>query len=165
MNIDTLEKLFVHQLKDLYSAENQLLDAIPKMQAAASDDDLKQAFADHLEETKTHVSRLEKIFEGLDFEPGGHKCVAMEGLIREGDEFIKADLPKEVRDAALVAAAQRVEHYEIAGYGTARAHAEKLGEHDKADLLQETLDEEGQANKKLTQLAERTLNFLALVKA
>ena len=161
MNIDSLHKLYIQELKDLYSAENQLLEAIPKMEKAASDATLKKAFADHLKETKNQISRLEKIFNTTDFEPGGHKCAAMEGLIKEGSEIMKSGMPPHVLDAALVAAAQRVEHYEMAGYGTARAFAEKLGDHAAADLLQETLNEEGQANRKLTRLAERSLNFLA----
>lgn len=162
MNLDSLHKLYVKELKDLYSAERQLLDALPKMAQAANDKDLKAAFAGHLEETKTQIGRLETIFKGLDYAPGGHKCAAMEGLIEEADELIKADIDPNVIDAALVAAAQRVEHYEMAGYGTARAFAEKLGEKNAADLLQETLNEEGRANQKLTRLAERSLNFVAM---
>ncbi len=161
MNLDSLHKLYVHELKDLYSAENQLLQSIPKMEAAASDKQLKAAFAHHLEQTKTHVERLETIFKGLEFEPGGHRCGAMEGIIGEGDQLLKEDIPPRVLDAALIAAAQRVEHYEMAGYGTARAFADKLGEHDAAEILQMTLDEEGSTNRLLTRLAERSINFLA----
>ncbi len=163
MKLDSLEKLYVQELKDLHSAETQLLDAIPKMEAAATDKGLKEAFAHHLNETKTHVTRLESIFEGMDFEPGGHRCTAMEGIIKEGTEVINSDTLPKVLDAALVAAAQRVEHYEIAGYGTARAYAEKLGNHEDADVLQKTLEEEGTANRTLTRLAERHINFLATV--
>ena len=162
MKIDSLQKLFVQELKDLYSAENQLLEAIPKMAQAASDHKLKQAFHDHLQETKHHVARLEVIFKDTEFEPGGHKCEAMEGLINEGNSLIRSDIAANVLDAALVAAAQRIEHYEMAGYGTARAFAEKLGEHEAADLLQQTLNEEGHANQTLTRLAERSLNFVAM---
>lgn len=162
MKLDSLHKLYVQELKDLYSAETQLLEAIPKMEAAATDEALKEAFGCHLEETKTHVSRLEAIFKSLDFEPGGHKCAAIEGLIKEGEELIKSDVSSRVLDAALIAAAQRVEHYEMSGYGTARAYAEKLGAHEAADTLQETLDEEGHANRTLTRLAERKINFLAM---
>ncbi|QDS99479.1 YciE/YciF ferroxidase family protein [Adhaeretor mobilis] len=164
MKLDSLQKLFVHELKDLYSAETQILEALPKMETAATDSGLKQAFRDHLVETKSHVNRLEGIFKSLDFEPGGHKCTAMEGLIKEGEELIKSDASPKVLDAALVAAAQRVEHYEMAGYGTARAYAEKLCEHRAADELQKTLNEEGHANQKLTRLAERSINFLAMTK-
>jgi ferritin-like metal-binding protein YciE len=162
MKIDTLKKLYVHELKDLYSAENQILDALPKMIEAADDDELRTAFQDHLKETKNQVSRLEKIFAGLEFEPGGPKCEGMEGLLKEGDEVIREiDVP-EVRDAAMIGAAQRVEHYEMAGYGTARALAEQLGEHEAADLLAETLEEEGEADRILTRLAARSLIFPAM---
>lgn len=165
MKLDSLEKLYIHELKDLHSAENQLLEALPKMEQAATNKDLKKAFADHLKETKSHVTRLETIFKKMDFKPGGHKCAAMQGLIKEGEGLIKSDVEPSVLDAALVAAAQRVEHYEMAGYGTARAYAEKLGKHDQADLLQKTLNEEGHANQSLTRLAERNLNFLAMNKS
>lgn len=162
MNIDSLEKLYVHELKDLYSAETQLLDALPKMVEAASNEELKAGFQQHLKETKEHVARLESIFKTLDFQPGGHKCNGMEGLITEGEEVIKEDMPDEVRDAALVAAAQRVEHYEMAGYGVAATYAEKLGHQDHADLLTQTLEEEGATDRKLSRLATRCLNFFAL---
>ncbi|TWU51269.1 YciE/YciF ferroxidase family protein [Rubripirellula reticaptiva] len=162
MKLDSLSKLYVHELKDLYSAETQLLEAIPKMQEAASNPDLKSCFAAHLDETRTHISRLESIFKQLDFEPGGHKCVAMEGLIKEGEGLIKSDIEQKVLDAALIASAQRIEHYEMAGYGIARTYAEKLGSHEAAETLQLTLNEEGLANQKLTRLAERKINFLAL---
>ncbi|TWU02593.1 ferritin-like domain-containing protein [Stieleria varia] len=162
MKLDSLHKLYVHELKDLYSAETQLLDAIPKMRDAATADELKDAFSAHLEETRTHVTRLEGIFKSLDFEPGGHKCAAMEGLIKEGESIISSDIEPRVLDAGLVAAAQRVEHYEMAGYGTARSYAEKLGHRDAADTLQQTLNEEGLANQTLTRLAERKINFMAM---
>lgn len=162
MKLDSLEKLYIHELKDLYSAEQQLVEALPKMVEAANDQELKEAFSSHLKETKTHVKRLETIFKSTEFEPKGHKCGAMEGLIEEGEELIKSEIEPRVLDAALVAAAQRVEHYEMAGYGTARAYAEKLGHRDAADILQETLNEEGAANQKLTRMAERSLNFLAM---
>lgn len=162
MKLDTLHKLFVHELKDLHSAETQLLEALPKMEAAAHNPDLKKAFTSHLKETQGHVKRLETIFRGLEFSPNGHKCAAMEGLIEEGEELLKSELPQPILDAALIAAAQRVEHYEMSGYGTARAHAEQLGMYEAADQLQQTLDEEGQANQKLTRLAERKINFLAM---
>ena len=162
MKLDSLQKLYVHELKDLYSAENQLVEALPKMCEAASNDDLKELFTNHLAETKTQVSRLETIFKAMDFEPRGHKCVAMEGLIKEGGGVMRSDIEPSVRDAALIAASQRIEHYEMAGYGTARTYAEKLGHQEAADTLQITLDEEGHANQKLTRLAERKINFLAL---
>ncbi|NND97738.1 MAG: ferritin-like domain-containing protein [Pirellulaceae bacterium] len=162
MKLDSLKKLYVHELKDLYSAETQLLDALPKMAQAASDDNLKRAFNDHLEETRNHIQRLETVFASLEFHPGGHKCAAMEGLIEEASDLLKEDIEPEVLDAALIAASQRVEHYEMAGYGTARTYAEKLGDYKAADLLQSTLDEEGAADKKLSRLAERHINFEAM---
>ena len=164
VKLDSLRKLYIMELKDLYSAENQLLDVLPDMEEAANDDGLKKAFSHHLEETKNHISRLEQIFEKTDYSPGGHRCEAMAGLIKEGKEFLKSkDIDEHVRDAALVAAAQRCEHYEIAAYGTARAYAEKLGDYEAADLLQETLNEEGAANQKLSHLAERSINFGAMM--
>lgn len=163
MKLDNLDKLFVHELKDLYSAENQLLEALPKMAKAAKHPDLQKAFLSHLEETKTHVTRLESVFKGLDFKPGGHRCAAMSGLIEEGEEMIKADAAEDVRDAGLIACAQRVEHYEIAGYGTAVALAAKLGKHDLADTLRETLEEEGKADRSLTHIADRVVNFKAMM--
>jgi len=162
MKLDSLKKLYVHELKDLHSAETQLLEAIPKMRDAAKNADLKKVFEGRLAETKTHVERLEAIFKKLDFEPGGHKCAAMEGLIKEAEGLINSEIEPTVLDAALIAAAQRVEHYEIAGYGTARTYAEKLGDQDAADSLQTTLNDEALANQKLTRLAERKINFLAL---
>ena len=164
MKLDSLYKLYVQELKDLYSAESQLLEALPKMEEAATDSGLKEAFQSHLSETRNHLDRLKAIFKALEFEPGGHKCAAMEGLVKEGEELIKSGSPPKVLDAALVGAAQRVEHYEMAGYGTARAYAEKLGEHKAADVLQQTLNEEGHADQTLTRLAERSLNFLAMTK-
>ncbi len=162
MNLDSLKKFYIHELKDLYSAETQLLEALPKMAKAAHDKQLKSAFEHHLKETQGHVKRLEQIFSDSQFEPGGHKCVAMAGLIKEGEELLKEEIEPQVLDVALIAAAQRVEHYEIAGYGTARAYAEQLGDYKAADLLDETLSEEGRADHKLTRLAERSLNFTAM---
>lgn len=163
MKLDTLDKLFVHELKDLHSAETQLVNALPKMAQAAKHPDLRKAFQSHLEETKNHVTRLESIFKGLDFQPGGHRCAAMSGLIEEGEEMIKADAADEVRDAGLIACAQRVEHYEIAAYGTSVALAEKLGKHDFAGILRKTLEEEGLADRALTHIAERVVNFKAMI--
>lgn len=162
MNLDDLKKLYVHELKDIYSAENQILKALPKMVDAASDKDLKKAFSDHLKETERHVKRLEKVFQKLDFKPGGQKCAGMEGLLKEGSEMVNEDAPDDVKDAGLIAAAQRVEHYEIAAYGVARTYAEKLGDYAAADILQETLNEEAMADQKLTRLATRRINFEAL---
>jgi ferritin-like metal-binding protein YciE len=162
VKLDDLHKLYVHELKDLYSAEQQLLEALPKMERAASDADLKQAFASHLKETQRHVQRLEDIFSRLDYEPGGQKCDGMEGLIKEASDMLNEDAPDAVKDAGLIAAAQRVEHYEIAGYGVVRTYAEKLGDYRAADLLQETLNEEGLADQKLSRIATRRINFKAL---
>jgi len=162
MKMESLHKLYVHQLKDIYSAESQMLQAIPKMAEAAKDDELTQAFHDHLKETKQHIERLQQIFKGLDFEPGGHKCKAMEGLIQEATDLVNEDIEPAVIDAGLIAAAQRIEHYEIASYGSARAYAEKLGFAEAADLLDKTLQEEGETDRQLSRLAERRINFLAM---
>jgi ferritin-like metal-binding protein YciE len=162
MNLDDLRKLYVHELKDLYSAENQLLKALPKMENAAGDKELKKAFKQHRKETERHVARLEKIFSKLEFKPGGQKCAGMEGLLKEASDMINEDAPSDVKDAGLIAAAQRVEHYEIAGYGVARTYAEKLGDYTAADTLQETLNEEAMADQKLTRLATRKINFEAM---
>jgi ferritin-like metal-binding protein YciE len=158
MDINSLEKLFVHELKDLYSAEQQILEALPKMADKASHPELRQAFERHRDQTEQQVKRLEQIFDSLEFQPGGHKCKGMEGLIEEGEEVMKDAENDEVRDAGMIAAAQRVEHYEIAAYGTARTYARMLGRADAAQLLQQTLDEEGETDKKLTQLAESRVN-------
>ena len=161
MSMDSLKKLYIDELKDLYSAETQLVKALPKMAKKASAPELKKAFEDHLEETKGHVERLEEIFGTLEEKPTGKTCKGMKGLIEEGQEVIDEDGDEAVLDAALIGAAQRVEHYEIAGYGVARTFATILGETDAADLLQETLDEEGEADKLLTQIAEEDINFEA----
>lgn len=161
MKLNSLHELLVDELKDLYSAENQLLKALPKMAKAASHADLKAAFESHLEETEGQVKRLETIFETLEGSPKGKKCKAMEGLIEEGSEVIEAAGDESVKDAALICAAQKVEHYEMAGYGCARTFAQLLGLDEIADLLQETLDEEGNADKKLTELAETAINVEA----
>ena len=163
MKLETLHDLYVEELKDLYNAENQLLKALPKMAKAASSPELSQAFKDHLEETHGHVQRLEKLFKKLDMSPKGKKCKAMEGLIEEGKEVMEEDCDPSVLDAALIAAAQRVEHYEMAGYGCVRTFARLLGDEAAAELLQETLDEEGAADKKLTELAETVINAKATV--
>lgn len=165
MKLDSLRKLYIDELRDLYSAENQLLKALPKMAKAASAPELQQAFQKHLQETKGQVERLEKIFESLGKSAKGKTCKAMKGLVEEGAELLKEDAQPEIRDAGLIAAAQRVEHYEIAGYGTVRTYARLLKEREAARLLQETLDEEGQTDKKLTQLAESLINLDALAVA
>lgn len=155
MKIENLKDLLVHELKDLYSAETQILEALPKMAEAAHSQELKKAFNDHLEETKGQKKRLEEIFKHFDYKPGGQKCDAAEGLIEEGEEIIEELEKGELRDAALIGAAQRVEHYEMAGYGTARTFAEVLGLSEVQRLLQETLDQEGEANKLLTELSKK----------
>jgi ferritin-like metal-binding protein YciE len=162
MTLNSLQDLFVEELRDLYSAENQILKALPKMAKAASSPELRQAFQEHLEQTKGHVERLQNIFTKLDKSPRGKKCKAMEGLIEEGSELLKEDAEPAVLDAGLIAAAQRVEHYEIAGYGTVVAYAKLLKDADAAELLQETLDEEGDTDKKLTELAENVINLQAV---
>lgn len=161
MKLDSLEKLFVHELKDLYSAEQQILEALPKMAKAARHDELRKAFEDHHGQTEGHVRRLERIFDELGYQATGQKCRGMEGLIEEGEELLEEDADEDVRDAGMIAAAQRVEHYEIAGYGSARTYAQLLGKDSAADLLQQTLDEEGEADKKLTRLAEQLVNLAA----
>ena len=161
MKLESLRELLVDELKDLYSAENQLVKALPKMAKAAASPELKAAFEEHLEETKGQVDRLVTIFEQLEGSPKGKKCKAMEGLVEEGSEFIDADGDDYVKDAALICAAQKVEHYEIASYGCARTFATLLGLDEVAELLQETLDEEGNADKKLTELAETVINVEA----
>jgi ferritin-like metal-binding protein YciE len=165
MKLKTLHDLYVDELKDLYNAEHQLLSALPKMAKAASDTRLAKAFTDHLAQTKNQVDRLEEIFKKLDVGPKGKTCQAMKGLLEEGKEAIDHDAEETVRDAALIAAAQRVEHYEMAGYGCVRTFARLLGEDQAADLLQETLDEEGAADKKLTKLAETVINAEAIAPA
>ena len=154
----TLRDLYLNELRDLYSAETQLLEALPKMAEAATSSQLKEAFTTHLEESQGHVSRLEEIFEALGEEPGGETCKAMEGLIAEGEDYVKASGDRDVRDAGLIGAAQRVEHYEMAGYGTTRTLATRLGESEAADSLQATLDEEEEADRKLTAIAESEVN-------
>jgi ferritin-like metal-binding protein YciE len=161
MPLDSLHDLYVDCLKDLYNAENQLLKALPRMAKAATAPELKQAFTTHLEETRGQVARLDTIFADLGVGPKGKKCKAMEGLIEEGKEILEEDGDPAVIDAALIGAAQKVEHYEIAGYGTARTFAALLGETDAAELLQATLDEEGKTDKLLTELAESVVNVEA----
>jgi ferritin-like metal-binding protein YciE len=157
----TLEDLYMDLLKDLYSAEKQLVKALPKMAKNAQASDLQKAFQEHLMQTEGQVERIERIFSEMGGSPRGKKCIGMEGLVEEGNELLKEDAEPEVLDAGLIAAAQKVEHYEIAGYGTARAWAQRLGYDNAARLLQETLEEESMANEKLTQIAERHVNMEA----
>ena len=156
-----LEELLIDELKDLYSAENQIVKALPKMAKTANSPELKRAFERHLEETRRHVERLDQIGQTLDTKMTGKKCKGMEGLIEEGKEIMEEDLEESALDAGLIGAAQKVEHYEIAAYGTARTHAEVLGYTKAAKLLQQTLDEEGATDKKLTQIAESIINVEA----
>ena len=159
-----LHDLFEHQIKHLYSAENQIIKALPKMAKNATNPQLRTAFERHLEETRNQVTRLEQIAEELDFSPKGKKCAGMEGLLEEGKEVMQ-EFDEDTLDAGMIGAAQKVEHYEIAAYGTARAHAEMLGYTRAARLLQQTLDEEGRTDKKLSQLAESVVNVEALQEA
>ena len=161
MKLNSLEDLYVDQLKDLYSAEKQITKALPRMAKACNAPELRSAFEEHLEQTENQIVRLEEIFEGLGVSPRGKKCKAIEGLLEEGKEVIEADAEPATRDAALIAAAQRVEHYEIASYGCARTYAKLLGEEDAAALLQETLDEEKETDENLTALAEGGINLRA----
>ena len=154
MEINSLRELYIDQLRDLYDAENQLIKALPKMAQGATSDELREGIEEHLGQTKNQAQRLEQIFEQLGEKPKGEKCKGMEGIIKEGSETLEKDMDDDTMDAAIIAAAQRVEHYEIAGYGTARTYANLLGENEAAELLQETLEEEKETDQKLTQLAE-----------
>jgi len=158
MELETLRDLYIDELKDLYSAESQLVKALPKMVKAATAPELKAAFSEHLEQTKTHVERLETIFADLDASPRGKKCVGMEGLIKEANELVQEKPEPDVLDAGLISKAQHVEHYEMAGYGTVRTYAEQLGEEKHQRLLQQTLDEEGETDERLTEIALSTVN-------
>ena len=162
---ESLNDLFIEQLQDLYDAEKRLTKALPQMADAAQNGDLKQAFQNHLQETEGHVKRLEDVFRMVGAKSKAKTCEAMKGLITEGEEMIGAKGDANVRDAALIAAAQRVEHYEIAGYGTLRTFADRLGYSDAARVLQQTLDEEGAADKKLTHIAEQNINWKAATHA
>lgn len=161
MEMDTLQELFVEELKDLYSAEAQLLKAMPKMVKKAQHPELKKAFETHMRETEGQVKRLDQIFETLGEKAKGKKCLAMEGLVNEAKEHMSEDMAEDVMDAALIGMAQKIEHYEIAGYGTARTYAKLLGNKEIQRLLQQTLDEEGKTDKLLTQLAESSINLEA----
>jgi len=161
MKMDNLEKLWVEELKDLYSAEKQITEALPKMIEAAETPELRQAFEDHLGQTEEHVQRLEDILEELDISDHGKKCKGMEGLLKEGAEMMKDAADAFTRDAGLISAAQRVEHYEMAGYGTVVSYAQQLNHPEIAEMLQMTLDEEKAADKKLTEIAESKVNVNA----
>jgi ferritin-like metal-binding protein YciE len=161
MDMESLRELYIDELKDLYSAEKQLVKALPKMAKNATSQRLAQAFKSHLAETEVHVERLEQIFETLEASPRGKKCVGMEGLIEEAKELLEEDAQEDVLDAGLISKAQHVEHYEMAGYGVVRTYALTLGENQHAQLLQKTLQEEEKADKLLTQLAESSINIQA----
>jgi ferritin-like metal-binding protein YciE len=165
LKLESVEDLFLAELRDLFDAENQLLKALPKLAEAASAPALKLAFSQHFEETKGHVARLDRVFRELNVNPSGETCEAMKGLVKEGEEFIQAKGEPAVRDAGLIGAAQRVEHYEMAGYGTARTLAKRLGFQEIATVLQHTLEEEGEADRKLTAVAENEVNARATAAA
>jgi len=156
--VTTMEDLFLDEIRDLYDAEKQLTKALPEMAHAASSDDLRNAFEEHLDQTVNQIERLERIFEALGEKPTGKKCAAMTGLIKEGNEMVNASGENAVRDAGLIAAAQKVEHYEISGYGSARAHAETLGHDAAVRLFDETLFEEQEADERLNDLANSLIN-------
>jgi len=161
MELNHLKDLYIHELKDLYSAEKQIIKALPKMAKAASNEKLAAGFQEHLEQTKEHAVRLEKILKSHDQTTRGPKCKGMEGVLKEGEEMIEEEADEEVRDAGLIAAAQRVEHYEMAGYGSARTYAQIVGDKEGAQLLQTTLTEESDTDKKLTTLATSVINVAA----
>jgi ferritin-like metal-binding protein YciE len=155
MKENTLRELFIDELRDLYDAENRLVKALPKLAKAANLDDLRSGFETHLEQTKEHVQRLKQIMESLDEKPSGKKCAGMMGIIQEGEEMMDEDFADSVMDAALIASAQRAEHYEIAAYGCVRSWAKQLGEDEAADLLEKTLSEEKETDAKLTELSDK----------
>lgn len=158
MKIKSLQDLYVEELRDLYSAESQIVKALPKMAKAATHEELRTAFEEHLEQSQEHVERLEQIFESLDESPKGKKCMGLAGLVEEATELMKEEMPPNVLDAGLIAAAQRVEHYEIAVYGTLATFAKLLGRDEDHDLLGRTLEEEKEADSKLTEIAESAIN-------
>ncbi len=164
MKLESLKDLYLEQLRDLYSAETQIVDALPKMAEAATSPDLKKGFNDHLRQTEEHVRRLERIFQSLQENPKGETCEGMKGLLKEGSKMMKTSGDPSVIDAGLIAAAQRVEHYEMAGYGTVRTYAEMLGQNEHVSLLERTLQEEEQTDERLTELAESHINQEAQVR-
>lgn len=161
MKIDSMEALLEEELKDLYDAEKQLTKALPKMVKAASSDELRDALEEHLQVTKGQVQRLEQVFDLLDLKPRSKPCHGMKGLIEEGEEAMKEDADEPFDDCALIAAAQKIEHYEISGYGTARTFAETIGNDEAAELLQKTLEEEEEADSKLTQISAQLLEAVS----
>ena len=161
MKVNSLHDLYLEQLKDLYDAEHQLIKALPKMAKASSSAELRKAFEEHLEKTKEHARRIETIFESMGENAKGQKCKAMEGLVEEGSELISEDADDAIRDAGLIGAAQRVEHYEIAAYGTMQAYAMHLGHTEAARMLQATLQEEGSADRKLSEVALHSMRMEA----
>ncbi len=161
MKINTLQDLYIEELQDLYSAENQIIKALPKVIDECTSDELRSALEDHLDQTKEQVERLDQIFENLDETPKGKKCAAMEGLVKECQETISEDMKEDIKDAAIIASCQRIEHYEIAVYGTVCTFAKLLGREDDLDLLGQTLDEEKEADETLTDIAENTINIEA----
>jgi len=165
MKLNSLYDLYVHELKDLYSAETQITKALPKMAENAGAPELRTAFEEHLQETREQIGRLERIFERMNESPKGSKCDGMKGIISEGEDLMDEDADESVSDAALISAAQKVEHYEMAAYGSVRTYARQLGFNEDATLLQRTLDEEGAADKKLTQIAESRVNVEATRRA
>ena len=164
MELNTIKDLYIHELKDLYSAEKQLLKAIPKMAKAATNQELADGFREHLEQTKKHAERLERVLRAHGHSTRGPKCRGMEGIVAEGAEMIDEEGDDEVKDAGLIAAAQRVEHYEMAGYGTARTYAELVKDQEGAKLLSQTFEEEKQTDEKLSELANSTINVEAATK-
>ncbi len=161
MELNTLKDLYIHELKDLYSAEKQIIQALPKMAKAATNEELAAGFKEHLEQTREHAVRLEKILSSHSQTTRGPKCKGMEGVLAEGAEMIGEEADDEVKDAGLISAAQRVEHYEMAGYGSARTYAELVGDTEGARLLQTTLEEETTTDRKLTKLAKTAINVAA----
>lgn len=161
VKLNSLHDLYIEELRDLYNAENQLIKALPKMAKRATSVELRSALEEHLQQTRGQVERLDIIFHRLDESPKGSTCEGMKGIIEEGEDLMDVDAPGMVCDAGIISSAQRVEHYEIAGYGTVRTYARQLGFEDDARLLQETLDEEGEADKKLTSIAESRVNIEA----
>lgn len=159
---ESLQKLYLEQLRDLFSAEDQILEALPKMAKQTTHAELKRAFQEHYQQTEQQVQRLQRIFDDMGESPEGEECDGMKGLIKEGEKTMEEFKDSDVLDAALIAAAQRVEHYEMAGYGCARTYAHMLGQQEHADLLQRTLDEEEDTDEKLTDLAESAVNIDAL---
>jgi len=159
MKLKTLRDVYIHELNDLYSAETQIVAALPKMAEAAEHDELAAAFDEHLTQTEEHIRRLEQIFQQLGETPSTETCKSMEGILAEGAKLLKEDADPSLRDVLLISAAQRVEHYEIAGYGSARTYAQLLGDEEAAETLQLTLDEEAETDERLTEIAESSVNL------